>query len=46
LNTPGGIVSAKLFITCTSIPNIPPWIFYLQGKIDPNAGAAPAGKKK
>lgn len=46
MNAPGGVINAKLFVTCTSIPNIPPWIFYLTGKIDANAGAAPAGKKK
>jgi len=46
MNTAGGIITAKLFVTCTSIPNIPPWVFYLKGEIDPNAGAAPAGKKK
>lgn len=43
----GGSMNAKLFITCTSIPNIPPWIFYLKGQIDlniPLAGAS--GNKK
>lgn len=46
MNAAGGVVNAKLFVTCTSMPNIPPWIFYLQGKIDANAGAAPAAAKK
>jgi hypothetical protein len=41
----GGVVAAKLFITCTSIPNIPPWIFYLRGQAAPE-GAVPVGKKK
>ena len=43
----GGVVNAKLFITCTTKPEIPPWIFYLRGKLNPDAPAAPpAGKKK
>lgn len=42
---PGSVVTAKLFITCSSIPNIPPWVFYLKGKVDPNAGAS-GGKSK
>jgi hydrocephalus-inducing protein len=46
LSAPGGTVTAKLFVTCTSMKNIPPWIFYLQGKIDLNAAAAPAKGKK
>jgi hydrocephalus-inducing protein len=31
LNTIGGVISAKLFITCTSKPDMPPWVFYLRG---------------
>ena len=46
LSAPGGVITAKLFVTCTSIKNTPPWIFYLQGKIDQNAAAAPAKGKK
>lgn len=43
---PGGIINAKLFVTCTAKPALPPWVFYLRGKIDPNAGAAPVKGKK
>lgn len=46
MNTPGGFITAKLFITC-SLPaatNLPPWVFYLRGKIDANA-PPPKGKK-
>ena len=49
---PAGTISAKLFLRCESKPELPPWVFYLKGKvdpIDPNApapAAAPTGKKK
>ena len=33
LNVPGGIIASKLFITCTSKPDLPPWVFYLRGTI-------------
>jgi hypothetical protein len=33
LNTPGGVIAAKLFISCTSKPDLPPWVFYLRGSI-------------
>lgn len=46
MNAAGGLITAKLFVTCTSIKDIPPWIFYLQGKIDANASAAPIKGKK
>lgn len=46
LSAPGGFVTAKLFVSCTTIAGTPPWVFYLRGKIDLNAPAAPAGKKK
>jgi hydrocephalus-inducing protein len=36
ISVPGGFVSSKLFITCSSKPNLPPWVFYLRGKIDLN----------
>jgi hydrocephalus-inducing protein len=45
----GGFITGKLFITCTSIANIPPWIFYLRGQIDlsvPIGAPVAAGKKK
>jgi len=50
LETPVGVVSAKLFVRCESKPELPPWVFYLKGKIEEiDANAAPAGvsgKKK
>lgn len=50
LQTPGGFITAKLFVACTSIADIAPWVFYLRGKIDLNAPvvaavAAKGGKK-
>jgi hypothetical protein len=33
LNTPGGVIAAKLFISCTSKPDVPPWVFYLRGNM-------------
>jgi hypothetical protein len=29
----GGIITAKLFVKCSSKPDIPPWVFYLRGTI-------------
>lgn len=46
MSTPGGIINAKLFVTCSAKPTLPPWVFYLRGKIDPNAGVVPAKGKK
>lgn len=40
-NPGGGTVTAKLFISCLSNPEIPPWIFYLKGKFEAGAVAAP-----
>jgi hydrocephalus-inducing protein len=51
-SAPNGIVSAKLFVTCASIPNIPPWVFYVRGKVDKElpltdpGSPAKGGKKK
>lgn len=46
--TPAGVITAKLFLRCESKPELPPWVFYLRGKADPNAPAAAQsiGKKK
>jgi len=33
LHVPGGAVNAKLFVTCTSKPEVPPWVFYLRGVV-------------
>ena len=33
LAAPGGAVNAKLFVTCTSKPEVPPWVFYLRGVV-------------
>lgn len=49
INTPGGIITAKLFVTCGSKPDVPPWVFYLRGKVDKElaeSGAAKAAKGK
>ena len=46
MSVPGGFVSAKLFVTCTAKPSLPPWVFYLRGKVDPNAGVASPSKGK
>ena len=43
LTTPGGFVSAKLFIKCESKPNIPPWVFYLKGRVDPTTQLSNTG---
>jgi hypothetical protein len=50
-NPSGGTVHGKLFINCKTNPDIPPWIFYLKGRFEsgavaaPPPGAAPAKKK-
>ena len=46
--TPVGIINSKLFVRCESKPELPPWVFYLKGKIeDSDADPAPTvGKKK
>eukprot|EP01041_Mallomonas_annulata_P003640 gene3640-7257_t len=36
LSAPGGIISAKLFIRCEPKTDIPPWVFYLRGRVDPS----------
>jgi hydrocephalus-inducing protein len=46
LNTIGGIISAKLFITCTSKPDMPPWVFYLRGIIGSDHENVPSKGKK
>jgi hypothetical protein len=38
-------MSAKLFVTCSSKPGLPPFVFYLKGSVT-GSDAAPAGKKK
>eukprot|EP01038_Epipyxis_sp_PR26KG_P004323 gene4323-6124_t len=43
-----GFITAKLFVTCASKAEIPPWVFYLKGKVDlsqPLGGASGAKKK-
>ena len=30
----GFVCSAKLFVRCESKPNLPPWVFYLKGKVE------------
>jgi hypothetical protein len=45
VNTPGGFLTAKLFISCASKPNLPPWVYYLRAKVDPNLPVG-GGKKK
>lgn len=42
-NPGGGTVHGKLFINCKTNPDIPPWIFYLKGRFESGAVAAPAG---
>ena len=47
MGTAGGVVSAKLFIKCSAMPEVPPWVFYLRGKIDLAAMQGDGkGKKK
>ena len=43
--TPGGVIAAKLFITCASKPDMPPWVFYLRGNIG-TGGEAPSSPVK
>lgn len=46
---PGGIMNAKLFVTCSSKPEVVPWVFYLRGKYDDEYFAQlaqPGGGKK
>jgi hydrocephalus-inducing protein len=40
----GSVMSAKLFVTCSSKPGLPPFVFYLKGTVTDEAAAA--GKKK
>ena len=40
LTTPGGIINAKLFVTCVSKPEVPPWVFYLRGMVGAATGGA------
>ena len=44
LNAPNGIVTAKLFVTCASRPDVPPWVYYLRGTIDKEMAEASAAK--
>lgn len=46
MGTPGGIMNAKLFIKCSSMPDVAPWVFYLRGRIDLTAQGDSKGKKK
>ena len=46
---PGGVITGKLFVTCSSKPDLPPWVFYLRGKVEEEyftSGQANAGGKK
>jgi len=48
-NAPGGIITGKLFVTCSSKPDLPPWVFYLRGKVEEEyftSGQASGGAKK
>ena len=40
----GSVVSAKLFVACSSKPGLPPFVFYLKGTVTGEAGGG--GKKK
>ncbi|RYH00377.1 hypothetical protein EON65_49495 [archaeon] len=43
------VVPAKLFVTCTSRPLVPSWVYYLRGRVlfeQPTAPAKGGGKKK
>jgi hypothetical protein len=40
------VITAKLFISCLSKPEIPSWVYYLRGKINPQAMTAATGGKK
>jgi hydrocephalus-inducing protein len=42
LTAPGGVVNAKLFVTCTSKPELPPWVYYLRGTVGTGGAAAAA----
>lgn len=42
----GSFIAAKMMISCDTKPQIPPWIFYLRGKITGNSNAAPSKGKK
>lgn len=44
LNAPNGIITAKLFVTCGGRPEVPPWVYYLRGKIDKEMAAAAEAK--
>ena len=45
--TPAGVINAKLFVRCESKPDLPPWVFYLKGKVEDGVvDAAPSGGKK
>lgn len=49
MSAPGGVVTAKLFVKCSTRPDLAPFIFYLRGTIvagAPVGGAPAAGKKK
>jgi hydrocephalus-inducing protein len=39
------IITAKLFITCTSKPGVPSWVYYLKGKVLFDKPSAPANAK-
>ena len=41
----GSVMSAKLFVTCSSKPGLPPFVFYLKGTLTGETGAN-TGKKK
>jgi hypothetical protein len=48
-NVAGGVVTAKLFVTCVSKPDVPAWVFYLRGKVEEEyftQQQGGAGKKK
>jgi hydrocephalus-inducing protein len=47
-NAGNNMITAKLFISCLSKPEIPSWVYYLRGKINPQAmtGGSGGAKKK
>ena len=38
LNSQGGVIAAKLFISCVAKPEMPPWVFYLRGVLGNDGG--------
>ncbi len=50
-SSPGGVLSGKVVVQCTSKPGIPPWVFYVQHdpqfvEVDAGNGGAAAGGRQ